>query len=117
MTDDTAAFNALLQKVYTTGGGTIVVAGNLLGLGQVTVPNDGATILSQPPIRITSASVLAMATGGRISTPADCLDLRYNAPIAKIITQGATARWEVDHITIKNGGTDASPHSTRPRRR
>ena len=111
VTDDTAAFNALLQKVYAAGGGTIVVAGNLLCLGQTTLPNDGATILSQPPIRITSAS--GAGNDGywrstKVSTPADCLDLRYNAPIAKIITQG-NGTFEVDHITIKNGGTDTSP--------
>jgi len=111
VTDDTAAFNALLQKVYAAGGGTIVVAGVLLCLGQITLPNDGATILSQPPIRITSAS--GAGNDGywrstKVSTPADCLDLRYNAPIAKVITQG-NGTFEVDHITIKNGGTDTSP--------
>ena len=87
------------------------MAGNLLCLGQTTLPNDGATILSQPPIRITSAS--GAGNDGywrstKVSTPADCLDLRYNAPIAKIITQG-NGTFEVDHITIKNGGTDTSP--------
>lgn len=111
VTDDTAALNALLQTVYAAGGGTIAVAGVLLCLGQVTLPNDGATILSQPPIRITSASSAGNDGYWRsapIAAAKDALDLRYNAPIAKIITRG-NGTFEVDHITIKNGGTDTSP--------
>jgi len=109
ITDDTAALNALLVTVNNAGGGTIFMNGMALILGQITLPNDGQATLKQNGIRITGSGVNFY--GQFIGAPATAnsgLDLRFNAPIAKIITLG-TGVLEIDHITIKNGGADSAP--------
>lgn len=111
VTDDTAAFNALLATVYALGGATIIFDGMVRCNGQITLPNDGGGYPVQPSMRWTGPATGVADGVWRDTTIAAApygLDLRYNAPIAKIITKGA-GTLEIDRIAIKNGGTDSSP--------
>ena len=108
VTDDTAAFNTLLATVNTAGGGTIVFNGMARINGQITLPNDGLPAPKQNYIRLTGFG--GNSYGQFITAPAggiSGLDLRYNAPIAKIITLG-TGLLEIDHITIRDAGNDSA---------
>jgi hypothetical protein len=109
-TDDTAAFNTLLSVLYSNGGGQIFIPKKVLMTGQITLPNSGASLPTQPPIRIfgpvspgasADAPVAPFQGGGS-------LDLRYNAPVAKIITLGL-GKLEIDNLNIIDGGSDCAP--------
>jgi hypothetical protein len=69
-------------------------------------------IQHQPYLRLTGAgnnfnSRLNGAQGG-VSTGASTLDLRVTAAVAKIDTRGIGIL-EIDHLILKDGGSDASP--------
>jgi hypothetical protein len=107
-TDDTAAFNALLTTVYNAGGGTIFVNGTcLISSAEITLPNNGASIPTQPSIRITSPGGGANGRWGALPASPGVLDLRYSASVAKIDTRGA-GYLEIDHIILKDGGNDCT---------
>lgn len=107
--DNTTALNTLLQTVYAAGGGVIVLDGLFRCDGQILLPNNGATTYpKQNAIRITGFGAPADGVWETPPTPTSGLDLRYNASTGKVQTLGA-GRLEVDHIAIKNGGTDTSP--------
>jgi hypothetical protein len=111
--DDTSAFNTLLSTVNSAGGGTIYLDGMcLLSSAAITFPtSSGAGSINQmAPIRITGASpgvTQDWGANGLTAVPSG-LDLRYNASPAKLVTLG-TGNLEIDHITIKDGGTDCAP--------
>jgi hypothetical protein len=114
VTDDTSAINALLTTVSATGGTILMPAATCLISGLITLPNNSASPPRQKSIRMTgmgsSANTVANAEpfipyGGSI------LDMRYSASggnIAKIQGLGAGI-FEIDHMTLMDGGTDATP--------
>lgn len=107
--DDTAALNSLLGTVNSAVGGTIYIHGSCLVVGQVNVPNNGAsTNPQQPSIRMTGIG--GGSSNGAWTTPPTTdgtLDLRYNATYGKILTLGQ-GKLEIDHMTLKDGGTDCA---------
>lgn len=111
VTDDSAAVISAIQAAYNAGGGIVVFPrGTYLILSQLAIPNDGASVPSQPSIRLTGAgSAMASADNGANITPRSgtILDLRNNATTAKIDTRGA-GYLEIDHLTLKDGGSDAA---------
>ena len=112
-TDDTSAFSTLLSTVNSAGGGTIYLDGMcLLNSAEVTFPvsNGAGSIKQTAPIRITGggpAVAQDWGANGLTATPSG-LDLRYNATDAKLVTLG-TGNLEIDHITVKDGGSDCAP--------
>lgn len=107
-TDDTAAFNALLQKVYDDGGGTIQgsCGKTSLILGQITFPNDGQNFPAQHGVRVegcASNSSFSQASNGGAFT----LDMRDNAAVAKVLTEG-TGTLEISGVNFVDGGTDCA---------
>lgn len=114
VTDDTAALNAAILAAFNAGGGTVLVPGQALILGQVTLPNDGVPhgvlgVYNQHPIRITGLGS-GSYNGQWASVPSgfSTLDMRYNAPVAKILTIGS-GTLEIDHLNIIDGGSDSAP--------
>jgi|SRR5665213_668795 len=113
VTDDTAALNTALGDAYNQGGGTVVipVAKICRITGQITLPNDGQTVPSQKPIRITSFGNPSKASdpSGIISpNGAGALDLEFNSPIGKIYTVG-TGYLEIDHLILEDTASDCAP--------
>lgn len=104
-TDDTSAFNTLLSTVNTAGGGTIRVEGTCLISGQITLPNDSGTPApKQSSIRITGATLGMWNTSSAVPS---VLDMRFNATTAKILSFGL-GQLEIDHIVLKDGGSDCA---------
>lgn len=101
VTDDTAAVNALLAQLYANNGGTGLFdpSKTYLCLGQIVVPNNGAALPKQPPMRLTSTGATTHA--GQTGTPVGgaTLDLRYAGAVAKIDTRGLGG-FELDHLTL-----------------
>ena len=110
LTDDTTAFNNLLAAVYAAGGGEIrVTPGKTsLILGQITVPNDSAgSYPSQRALKITGAGSTSNGFWAPITPSGSTLDMRYDAPIAKILTEGS-GTLEITGINFIDGGSDCA---------
>ncbi len=116
-TDDTAAFNALLQAVYNAGGGEILgtPGKTSLILGQITIPNNGAPAQgngkpgpAQPTIELVGMGGNANGSWQALSPTAFTLDLRYNAPVAKILTLGQ-GLLDISNVNLIDNGTDCAP--------
>lgn len=105
-TDETTAFNALMANFYASGGGCLAIdAGKTLRLdSQITIPKDGGTPWAMPPIRITGANASIVSADVIPSVPqgGSVLDLRYAGNRIVSLGQGTL---EVDHLTIRNGGS------------
>lgn len=109
VTDDTTAFNSLLQAVYNAGGGIIAGTPGRTSLitGQITLPNDG--VLSHPhqaAIRILGAASNSLWNAATAS--GFTIDDTYNAPVAKILTLGAGSL-EISGVNFEDTGTDCAP--------
>src|SRR6267378_4333514 len=123
VTDDTTAINNTIATAASSTnasspGGTIMFpASTCLMLGAMDIPYHGgasSTLPYQKPLRLTGTessangywTVIALPSGGSV------LDMRYaggdGTHVAKIDTRGA-GRLEIDHLTIKDGGTDNYP--------
>ena len=104
-TDDTAAFQALVNTVGSAGGGTIRVTGTCLISGQVVFPASASSPWTMPPIRILSAAPDSPGTADNPSTLSGggTLDARYAGIRFLSLGQG---RLEIDHVNIINGGTN-----------
>jgi hypothetical protein len=108
VTDMTAALNAQLSALYTAGGGSLVLSGICVVMGQLVISNDGNTgNPKQPAIRITGNGASANGYWGALSSSASGLDLQYNAAVAKIDTRGAGVL-EIDHLLLKDSGSDCA---------
>lgn len=108
-TDDTNAMLALLTRVSSAGGGVIFVGGTcLISSAELLIPYVGTNSPTQASFRITGAgpSMNANTTGLPVS-PSQ-LDLRFNAPVAKIDTRGI-GYLEIDHLNLIDGGSDCAP--------
>jgi hypothetical protein len=106
-TDDTAAIQAALDSLSTSGGIVFFPAGRYLVAGQLVFPNDGnPDLVNQPAIVWRGAGALfhgieGAPNGGTI------LDLRYAAG-PKIATYGL-GLFEVYGITFADFGNDDAP--------
>ena len=111
-TDDTSALSSGLSTVNAAGGGTIYLDGMCLINGAVVFPTSSGTgsINQMAPIRITGAGAAVTQDWGAngLTAAPSGLDLRYNAAVAKLETLG-TGNLEIDHITLKDGGSDCAP--------
>lgn len=116
-TDDTTAFNAILTKAYNAGGGMIMIVGTCLIDGQVILPNNNASIPSQPFIRIEGiGSTSGYVSGATTPGAPSALDFRYDnnngvaTGIADIDTRGEGIL-EIDHLLLEDlaGASDATP--------
>lgn len=107
-TDDTTAFNTLLSTVNTAGGGTILVGGTcLISSAAISLPNSGGTSATQSTIRISGYGNSGDASTSPSFLGPSALDLRFNATNGKITTLGL-GRLEIDHLTLKDGGSDCA---------
>jgi hypothetical protein len=106
-TDNTTAINNLDQTVFNAGGGVVLWKGSFLITGQVSLPNNGASPATQPGLRWQG---LMHSANGLWSTlpasPSTIIDT-YQGGGAKIQTTGLGV-WEVDHLLIKDTGTDCT---------
>jgi hypothetical protein len=85
VTDDTAAWQAVINAINLTGGTIQAPAGTSLILGQLVFPNDGAVPPNQRAIRIFGAG--AHANGeGQNPLGGTILDMRYN--VGRYFTDG-----------------------------
>lgn len=106
ITDNTEKFNAMLQYVFDNGGGTIFIPkGTFRCTGQINIPFDvedmpGFGIIPHNrPMRITGEQTQADGNWFRLKNFVSCLQLDFDAPVAKIITIGDGAL-EMDHISL-----------------
>jgi hypothetical protein len=112
-TDDSASVIAAIAAAYTNKGGIVFFpAGTYLINSQLSLPNDGASpIGNQPPIRFTGVGSSMASSSGQggtiIPNGGSILDLRFSGTIGKIQTLG-TGYLEVDHLTLKDGGSDST---------
>lgn len=105
-TDDTAAWNALFVTIASAGGGTAVLpAGKTSLCSSVLTPMPFGA--ASPHLRITGAG--SYYPYGDPAAGASVLDLRFNGDsgvhLGKIDCRGY-GRLELDHLTLKSGGTD-----------
>lgn len=106
-TDDTAAFQALLNSVSSAGGGVIqgTSGKTSLILGQINIPFASSTPWAMPPIRIvgtnSSFGSANSITTGPPGTPFT-LDMRFNGNRIISLGQGVL---EIEHLNIINGGS------------
>jgi hypothetical protein len=99
-TDDSAAVLAALSAARTAGGATLMFpVGTCRIDSQILIPNDGAAIPTQVPIRITGQGP-HMSGRGVAPTGGTILDLRYAGVDGKITTFGQ-GYLEIDHVTLK----------------
>jgi hypothetical protein len=108
--DRTADLNTRLRALYEGGGGTLTVSGVCRVDGAILLPNNGADKSPvQRTMRITGNGGAANGYwfGGPGFGPS-VLDLRYDAPVAKIDTRGS-GLLEIDHLSLIDGGTDSAP--------
>lgn len=114
-TDNTAAINRAITVAQAAGGGTIYFPAGVYRVNGAIYP--GYTLTGnnpkQKPIRLTGVG--SAFDGTWITNPINggsVLDLRYAGTdglnIAKIDTRGA-GFLEIDHLTLKSGGTDNFP--------
>lgn len=108
--DSTTAINKAISEAQAAGGGTVFFPpGTYLALGAITPVYTGPSSAPiQAPIRLTGATATANGYWATPLAQASVLDLRYDgsgSAVAKIDTRGAGVL-EVDHLTLKSGGTD-----------
>lgn len=125
VTDDTATFNTALAALSPSNGtgigGTIVLpyGKTCLISGALIIPyflNHAApsTLPTSAPVRITGAGGSWMGYLRTVAVPAgsSTLDLRYTGGDglhpAKIDARGS-GKLEIDHLTLKSGGSDSFP--------
>ena len=111
VTDNTAAFSALLSTVNTAGGGTILFpcGATYLFSGQVIFPNDGnSTAPRQSPIRLTSTCTQSQSNNVDVSLGGAILDFRYAGTYGQLVTQGL-GTLEIDHLIFEDPATDSTP--------
>lgn len=110
-TDNTVGFNAVLQAMHTAQGGKLIIDGYCRVDGAITIPYSNSSRPKQYPLRITGT--MQAWSGWFPNILADffqtksVLDLRYagSAQKSKIRSLGEGVI-EIDHLTIKSGGTD-----------
>lgn len=107
VTDDTAAFQSLLNTTAAAGGGVIQgTAGKTsLLLGQITIPSAATTPWAMSPLRIIGSNASFggsdQPTVGAPGTPFT-LDLRFAGSRILSLGQGVL---EIDHVNLINGGS------------
>lgn len=107
VTDDTTAFQTLLNTVSAMGGGTLQgqQAKTMLLLGQITIPRlSSSSPWPMAPIRITGSGASMGAADNPIgATPgaAFTIDARYAGNRIVSLGQGTL---EIDHLNLVNGG-------------
>ena len=118
ITDDTTAINNTISAASAAGGGTIEFpAGTCVMDSAMAIPYTGSTNPVQEPLRLTgtASSPDSYLGNSQYGTSAPIggttLDLRYaggdGTHVAKIDTRGAGSL-QIDHLTIKSSGTDAT---------
>lgn len=106
-TDDTTAFQALLNTTSAAGGGVLQgPAGKTsLILGQITILSAATTPWKMAPIRIAGSNQSFGASNLPTPVPPGkpfILDMRFNG--SRILSLGL-GTLEIDHLTVINGGT------------
>src|ERR1700679_3349340 len=108
ITDDTTAFQNLLNSIYTSGGGVLQgpCGKTMLWLGQISIPAALTTPWAMPPIRITGCNASFGGSNNAVTAPPGTpfiIDARFSG--SRIISLGQGVL-EIDHTTIVNGGTN-----------
>lgn len=108
VTDDTAAFQTLINTTSTAGGGVLQgpCGKTLLQLGQITIPSSGTTPFTMSPLRITGCTASFGASNLPTPTPPGhpfIIDARFAG--SRILSLGL-GTLEIDHLTLINGGTN-----------
>ena len=109
-TDETATLLAQITEAGAAGKGYClsIDAGKSLTIASLTIPNDGATVPNQIPIRITGATGNTNSHGsGVITSTASILNL-IGGGTAKIISLGS-AMLEIDHLALVDSSTNCVP--------
>lgn len=106
-TDDTSSVQSAITAATDANGGIIYFPpGTYLISSQLTIPNFTDTHIRQKTLRLTGAgptnNFCCVSKGGSI------IDLRASSGVAKIDTRGS-GYLEIDHLTLKDGGTDSVP--------
>jgi hypothetical protein len=105
-TDDTTAIQAAITAAAVSGGTVFFPPLTFRCNGQLLLPNDGAGIPTQKPIRLLGAGCHC---AGRSMEPSGgtILDLRYAGADAKVKTRGI-GNLEIAGITFMDGGTSSN---------
>ncbi len=110
-TDDTAAVQGAINAVMGQGGGEVFFpASSYLILGQLTFPNNGATVPLQASIRLIGVGAWTPGAGtlaGLAPYGTSVLDLRYVGTPAKFDTRGA-GQMEIAWLTSTDNGIDST---------
>jgi hypothetical protein len=105
--DDTAAIQAAIDSLSSTGGIVFLPAGRYRVMGQLVLPNDGAEVdPRQPPYALSGVGALFDGRGGK-PRGGTILDLRHAAG-PKIVSYGL-GLLEASGITFADLGQDSAP--------
>jgi hypothetical protein len=117
-TDQTANLLALIQTVYTAGGGTIEFGHGTYRLdGQIVMPY---TLIGEPTrpytkgIRLTGQGQFSRGTSVASILPSSgtILDCRTDNAVGTFASYGFGGTFEIDHLTFFNGGANTAPFLT-----
>ncbi len=114
--EDSTAFKLAIRALYNQGGGALLCPKDATHATYkiscaLKLPHDTNNPAFQPTIRIYSTSNnfgVPASNGGYGNEGGATLDLRYSGAYGKIQTFGKGGL-ELDHITLKNGGSDNTP--------
>lgn len=107
-TDDTAAFNAAIAAAMTSGKELRIPERTCLILGQLWLPNDGATPPKQKPLRIVGTGPTWSGRGAQAANGGSVLDMRYSGAYGKLLTTGL-GLLEVAGLTFVDGAGTTTP--------